>query len=158
MDITIPLPNSFFVYEHWRTDIDQIFYVGMGSNGRAFEIWNRSKAYKQLVNQLRALGAQIRVKIIHENLAEAEALSIETKLIKFWLDSGAPLVNKERILPKQITKKRTAQQKFGKRNKIYIRRLKTRQKMSTSHKRRFELDPSLSDEMRRRYNMRKGRQ
>jgi hypothetical protein len=30
-------PKAFYVYEHWRPDVDLPFYVGKGKGGRAWE-------------------------------------------------------------------------------------------------------------------------
>lgn len=86
--------SKFYVYEHWRTDKNQCFYVGKGCGMRAFEKKkNRNEHYIRIVNKLHANGHEIRIVIIKDNLSEADAFLMEIERIAYWREIGVSLCN-----------------------------------------------------------------
>lgn len=67
----------YYVYVHIRLDNDEIFYVGKGSNNRAFSTLNRNKYWLNIVNK-----CGYRVEILERNLSESDAFVKEMQLIK----------------------------------------------------------------------------
>ena len=87
---------SFYVYEHWRTDKDECFYVGKGKSNRAYSMKFRNRHHKAIMAKLSREGFAMEVRIVASNLTENEAFDFEVQRIAFWRSVGADLVN---ILP-----------------------------------------------------------
>lgn len=86
--------KKFYVYEHWRTDRGECFYVGKGHGRRAYDMRRgRNRWHKFLQAKLSALGTAIEIKIIADGLTEEEAFSKEIERIEFWKSDGADLCN-----------------------------------------------------------------
>lgn len=86
--------GKFYVYEHWRTDRGECFYVGKGHGRRAYDMRRgRNRWHKFLQAKLSALGTAIEVKIIADGLSERDAFDIEVERIAFWKNDGADLCN-----------------------------------------------------------------
>lgn len=86
--------NKFYVYEHWRTDTNQCFYVGKGCGMRAFEKKkNRNEHYIRIANKLHSNGHEIRIVIIKDNLSENDAFLMEIERIAYWREAGVSLCN-----------------------------------------------------------------
>lgn len=86
--------SDFYVYEHWRPDIEQCFYVGKGRGRRAYTLASgRSRPHQYVRLKLLRLGYEIDVRIIKSGLSEAEAFEAERLCISYWRLSGARLVN-----------------------------------------------------------------
>ena len=83
------------VYEHWRPDLNQCFYVGKGNTRRPFAFSKRARtaAHHKVQEELRKAGLSIEVRVIRTTQSDAEAASLEVERIAFWRASGAPLVN-----------------------------------------------------------------
>ena len=65
------------VYEHVRNDTNEVFYVGIGVNEyRAYDIHNRNKHWKNIVNKV-----GYTINIIHNNIDYTDACEIEKSLI-----------------------------------------------------------------------------
>jgi hypothetical protein len=57
-------PRIFYVYEHWRPDKNQPFYVGKGKGKRAFHFHRgHNLHYTNIVKRLTKLGLQVGVVI-----------------------------------------------------------------------------------------------
>jgi hypothetical protein len=87
----------FYVYEHWRPDTDQPFYVGKGTAGRAYKMGdkgNRNLHHRAIEKKLHNLGLAIEVKIIAAGLTDDDSYDLEMDLISFWRFAGAKLVNR----------------------------------------------------------------
>ena len=84
----------FYVYEHWRPDTDECFYVGKGTGRRAFSLFPRNRHYANIVNKLHKLGLAVDVRFVRAELTEEEAFKLEAALIcaKGRYPKG-PLVN-----------------------------------------------------------------
>lgn len=74
----------FYVYEHWRLDKDECFYVGKGSAGRAYSRSQRNTHWKNIVKKLENNGFAYEVRIVSCNLSEKEAFELEQQRITFW--------------------------------------------------------------------------
>lgn len=84
----------FYVYEHWRPDRDEPFYVGKGRGGRANVMARRNLHHKAIQIKLHRLGMCVEVRIVQFNLSEKEAFALEIERIAMWRAQGIDLANK----------------------------------------------------------------
>lgn len=84
---------TYYVYEHWRLDRDECFYVGKGKGNRAYKMKDRNRHHKAIMAKVSREGFAVEVKIVASGLSEQEALNIEIERIKFWRSTGADLAN-----------------------------------------------------------------
>ena len=84
----------FYVYEHWRPDRDEPFYVGKGRGGRANLMARRNLHHRAIQTKLHKLGMAVEVRIVAEGLSEEQAFEIEKYRIQMWRDLGIDLANK----------------------------------------------------------------
>ena len=68
--------NKYYVYGHYFKDTDELFYIGKGSGARSTKN-DRSENWKNAV-----ADREWYVKLLCENLTNAEALDLEQKLIE----------------------------------------------------------------------------
>ena len=85
--------GTYYVYEHWRLDRDECFYVGKGRGGRAYKMRDRNRFHTAITQKLQREGYAIDVKIVAFGLTEDEAFSLEKERISFWRAYGADLAN-----------------------------------------------------------------
>ena len=85
--------DVFYVYEHWRPDIDVCFYVGKGTGKRAFLKKNRNEHHARVVKKLARAGMCFEIRMYASGLSEARALELERDRIAFWRGIGISLVN-----------------------------------------------------------------
>ena len=86
--------KKFYVYEHWRPDRGECFYVGKGSGCRANVMTGRRSAHHLAIQgKLSRLGLCIEVRIVQSGLSNEEANDLEMDRIEFWRNDGADLVN-----------------------------------------------------------------
>lgn len=78
--------NIFYVYEHWRLDRDECFYVGKGHGNRAYKLAGRNLHHRGIVAKLRRIGSAVEIKIVAAGLSEEEAFNLEKTRIQFWRD------------------------------------------------------------------------
>ena len=90
------LEPIYFVYEHWRPDRDECFYVGKGSGKRSADMHRRGPHHKAIQAKLAALGMCAEVRMVAEALTEDEAFAFEIERIAFWRSDGAGLANKSK--------------------------------------------------------------
>lgn len=88
-----PARGKFYVYEHWRPDRDECFYVGKGRGRRANYMAGRNGHHKAIQAKLSRLGTSVEVRIIAEGLDEEAAFAIEIERILFWRADGCDLAN-----------------------------------------------------------------
>ena len=81
--------SSFYVYEHIRNDTGAIFYVGKGSNRRAFLCGKRNQYWRNIV----AKSGGFSVRMFIKNLDEELAFLVETERIDQLKRLGANLCN-----------------------------------------------------------------
>jgi hypothetical protein len=84
----------FYVYEHWRPDRDEPFYVGKGKGGRANLMRRRNMHHRAIQAKLHKLGMAVEVRIIVNGLSEEDAFNIEKQRIQMWKAAGIDLANK----------------------------------------------------------------
>lgn len=84
--------SNFYVYEHWRPDTGECFYVGKGHGRRAYQRKSRNQHWRNIVAKLEAAGLTYDVRIVSVGLTEHEAFDAEARLISHWRESAA-LVN-----------------------------------------------------------------
>jgi len=86
---------KFYVYEHWRNDIEggSCFYVGKGKGRRAFSLRTRGKHHKAIQKKLATLGLEVEIRIISQNMEEESAYAFERERIAHWREKGARLAN-----------------------------------------------------------------
>ena len=85
--------GTYYVYEHWRLDRDECFYVGKGRGGRAYRMYNRNRFHTAIVQKLQREGYAIEVRIVAFGLSEDEAFALEKERIAFWRAAKADLAN-----------------------------------------------------------------
>jgi hypothetical protein len=78
--------QTFYVYEHWRLDRDECFYVGKGKKNRAYSRSGRNSHWNNIVAKLERIGSGYEVKLVSTGLTEVEAFSLEKDRISFWKD------------------------------------------------------------------------
>jgi hypothetical protein len=86
--------GKFYVYEHWRLDREECFYVGKGSGRRAYDMSCRNRHHKAIQSKLNRIGFAMEVRIVASGLSEEEAFALEVERIKFWTEAGADLANR----------------------------------------------------------------
>ena len=84
--------GNYYVYEHYRPNCDEPFYVGKGCGNRAHTINNRKNLHWKRI--AKKYGFEVRV--VAEKMSEFNAILLEISLIACWgrMDMGVgPLVN-----------------------------------------------------------------
>ena len=76
--------QTFYVYEHWRLDRDECFYVGKGQGRRAYSRSGRNIHWINIVNKLDRIGSGYEVRLVATGLCEEQSLSLEMERISFW--------------------------------------------------------------------------
>lgn len=86
--------DVYYVYEHWRPDLDVCFYVGKGKGRRGNDMRRgRNRWHKFVQAKLSSMGMTVEVRLVQGNLSEKEAFAIEKERIVFWRDKKIDLVN-----------------------------------------------------------------
>ena len=85
--------NDFYVYEHWRPDTGQCFYVGKGKGRRARVFSGRINYHRNIVEKLRKDGFVVEIRYISTGLSEKDAYTLEMERINFWKDMSVALIN-----------------------------------------------------------------
>jgi hypothetical protein len=85
--------GEYYVYEHWRSDRNECFYVGKGKKFRAYTHWNRNKTHRSITEELSRNGYGFDVRLVFTGLSNEDALRIEEERIAFWRNDGAQLAN-----------------------------------------------------------------
>lgn len=87
------MKTSFYVYEHWRPDKGECFYVGKGFGKRANAMYGRNQHHKNIQAKLERMGMCVEVRMIANGLTEADAFAFEIERIAIWRTDGAELAN-----------------------------------------------------------------
>jgi hypothetical protein len=85
--------GKFYVYEHWRPDRDECFYVGKGFGRRANVMYARNRHHTAIQAKLSRLSMCVEVRLVAEALSEEEAFKLECERIAFWRSAGMDLAN-----------------------------------------------------------------
>jgi ribosomal protein S16 len=131
--------NNFYVYEHWRTDRDECFYVGKGRAGRAYDMKTRNRHHKAIQAKVSREGFAIEIRMVATGLAEGDAFALEIERIVFWRASGADLTNMTN---------------GGEGTSGYHHSVEVRQKMSISQNKRLPRPPH-SNETKKKISLKK---
>lgn len=83
----------YYIYEHWRTDRNELFYVGKGKGRRAYRMSYRSQWHNRIQEKLKSLGLSVEVRIVLTGLSCDEARDAEILHIKKCRESGFPIIN-----------------------------------------------------------------
>lgn len=78
--------HTFYVYEHWRLDRDECFYVGKGKGRRAYSRSGRNSHWGNIVAKLERIGSGYEIRMVAVGLTEQEAFDLEVKRVAFWQD------------------------------------------------------------------------
>lgn len=84
---------EFYVYEHWRPDKGECFYVGKGTRRRSGQMKARNAHHLHIQNKLRSAGLSVDVRMISSGLSEGEAFILEAQRILHWKQVGHSLAN-----------------------------------------------------------------
>jgi hypothetical protein len=136
--------SNFYVYEHWRLDKDECFYVGKGKGSRAYRRSDRNSHWNNIVNKLERIGSGYEIRLVATGLSEADAFTVEKERILFWQDK-VDLCNKtiggdgisgykhtdatKQIMSTKAAKRPGVKSMFGKKHTE-----ETKKKMSEAHK------------------------
>lgn len=130
--------TDYYVYEHWRPDTGECFYVGKGRNNRASILAGRNLHHSSVRSKLTSLGLAIDVRIIVDGLSEEAAYAVEISRIALY--EPERLANKTGGgigLPKphQEVRRKIGISKLGNKNMVG-RKLSedTKRKISEAHK------------------------
>ena len=85
--------NYFYVYEHWRSDTNQCFYVGKGQRRRAWDMKLRGTVHRRTIAKLLKSGLVPEVRIVAEGMAESDAFALEVARIALYRGRGHKLAN-----------------------------------------------------------------
>lgn len=85
--------TDFYVYEHWRPDKSEPFYVGKGRGRRAWKLKARNPHHGNVLALLKGSGLKVDVRIIHAGLSAEDAYAAEIARIAFLRGSGVRLTN-----------------------------------------------------------------
>lgn len=139
--------GKFYIYEHWRPDRDECFYVGKGFGRRANDMQHRSRLHKAIQKKLAAEGSAVEVYIIFRGLDEQAALDREIERIAFWRADGADLVNQTDggegmagYRHSADAKERIRASKFG--NKVWVGRKHTTEAIEKTRQKQIGIPKS----------------
>ena len=86
--------KAAYVYEHWRPDTQQPFWVGKGTRGRYLVFRRRRNPhYTAVIAKLDQLGLKPEARIVADNLTDQEAFALEIERIAHWKNEGVRLCN-----------------------------------------------------------------
>ena len=136
--------QTFYVYEHWRLDRDECFYVGKGCGSRAYARSGRNIHWKNIVSKLERIGSGYEVRIVKSGILEEDAFALERERISFWKDKS-DLCNKTDggggvlgfVMPEETRRimSEKAKGRFGVKSMLGRKHsLETKLKMSAAHK------------------------
>lgn len=83
----------YYVYEHWRMDRNEPFYVGRGKGRRAWLFTSRNRFHKAVIAELTSIGLCAEVRLIVDELTADQSNQIEIDRIAFWRSLGINLAN-----------------------------------------------------------------
>jgi len=137
----------FYVYEYYKKDNDEVFYVGKGTANRMYELHNRNKYFNAVYNKY-----DCDVRVVFEGLSNEEACEKEIKRIAELREIGQAYCNftdggtgfstgklnpiHDRIKRGEVNLFDSSSRFFGKQNGFYGRRHteESRRKISESRK------------------------
>ena len=114
---------EFYVYEHWRPDRDECFYVGKGKGNRAHVMRARNPHHRAIQIKLAAIGMGVEIRMVSCNLSEQEAFDLEINRINFYKNAGVVLANysgggEGNSNPSQETRDKISKANMGKQRRL----------------------------------------
>lgn len=85
---------DFYVYEHWRPDKGECFYVGKGRSYRAAVMHGRNSHHRAIQAKLAGRGLRVDVRFVAVRLTEQDALDLEVRRIAYWRGENKKLANR----------------------------------------------------------------
>jgi hypothetical protein len=85
--------QEYYVYEWFRPDTNECFYVGKGRGKRAWSYRTRNRIFRKVIGELVAKKLKPEVRIYKANLTENEALKLELERMAFWCRVFVSLTN-----------------------------------------------------------------
>ena len=86
--------SNCVLYEHWRLDRNECFYVGIGkTKSRPYDMKKRNRHHKAIVAKAFREGFAVEVRIVQSGMTWDEACKAEIDRIKFWREIGVDLAN-----------------------------------------------------------------
>ena len=83
----------FYVYEHWRPDINLPFYVGKGNERRIKSKVRNNPWHKHIISKLSNIGLKVELNIVQTFENEQDAFNFEKLLIETLKNVGIELTN-----------------------------------------------------------------
>lgn len=80
--------NSFYVYEWFKVDTLEVFYVGKGTGNRRFELHNRNEYFKNIYNKY-----DCAVRLVYQSLTNEESCQLEIERIAEMKSIGQAMCN-----------------------------------------------------------------
>lgn len=126
--------KAFYVYEHWRPDTGQCFYVGKGSGRRSHDFTTRNSRHKRIVAKLARLGFAVEVRVVFSSEDEDAVLTEERAITVSYRAQGHGLCNlvdggKGGFNPSEETR-----EKMRRRSRAQILSPETRAKIGAAHR------------------------
>lgn len=85
--------RSHYVYLHIDPITRQVVYVGKGMKDRAWQLYNRKPCHKKWALDLKLIGLEPIIKLVHVFKTEEDAYIREKMLISFFRKTGISLFN-----------------------------------------------------------------
>ena len=85
--------SNHYVYEHWRLDKNEPFYVGMGRGRRARELYGRNRHHKNVQAKLARLNLAVDIRFVAKGITRAASIALEIERIAYWRSLGIHLTN-----------------------------------------------------------------
>lgn len=82
-----------YVYEHWRPDTCEPFWVGKGTRGRANLRSRRNRYHASILKKLDSNGFPLWVRVVADDLTDEQAFALEVERIALWKSRGVKLAN-----------------------------------------------------------------
>jgi hypothetical protein len=94
--------NYYYVYEWWRTDTNECFYVGKGCAYRAWSYQYRNHIFMDVISELTKKNMRPEVLIYKDKLGERQALKIEKERMAYWHGRFVTLSNVSRMHRRKV--------------------------------------------------------
>jgi hypothetical protein len=86
--------NHYYVYEWFRPDVNECFYVGKGCGKRAYSFQSRNYIFMKILEELHDKKLCPEVRIYKANLTNKDALRIERERRAHWKARFVKLSNR----------------------------------------------------------------
>lgn len=76
--------SDYYVYEHWRPDLNICFWVGQGRRRRAYDKNNHNADYDKVIEELKQQGLVAEIIFYAVQLSQERAIFLEIERIAFY--------------------------------------------------------------------------